>query len=59
MAVDGFNPMTAARLVDSLGGWRRYAPELGALMKAELSRILAVPGLSKNVFELANRALGE
>jgi aminopeptidase N len=59
IAIDGFNPMIAARLVDSLGGWRRYTPELGALMKAELSRILAVPGLSKNVFELANRALGE
>jgi aminopeptidase N len=59
IAIDGFNPMIAARLVDSLGGWRRYTPDLGALMKAELSRILAAPGLSKNVFELANRALGE
>ena len=59
LAVDGFNPMTAARLVDPLGGWRRYRPELGALMKAELQRILAAPGLSKNVFELVSRALGE
>jgi aminopeptidase N len=59
LAVDGFNPMTAARLVDPLGGWRRYTPELGALMKAELERILAAPGLSKNVFELVSRALGE
>jgi aminopeptidase N len=59
LAVDGFNPMTAARLVDPLGGWRRYTPELGALMKAELQRILAAPSLSKNVFELVSRALGE
>jgi len=59
LAVDGFNPMTAARLVDPLGGWRRYTPELGALMKAQLQRILAAPGLSKNVFELVSRALGE
>jgi len=59
LAVDGFNPMTAARLVEPLGGWRRYRPELGALMKAELKRILAAPGLSKNVFELFSRALGE
>jgi aminopeptidase N len=59
LAVDGFNPMTAARLVEPLGGWRRYKPELGALMKAELQRILAAPGLSKNVFELVSRALGE
>ena len=59
LAVDGFNPMTAARLVDPLGGWRRYRPDLGALMKAELQRILAAPDLSKNVYELVSRALDE
>jgi aminopeptidase N len=59
LAVDGFNPMTAARLVEPLGGWRRYVPELGVLMKAELQRILAAPGLSKNVFELVSRSLAE
>ncbi|HEY3695581.1 aminopeptidase N [Phenylobacterium sp.] len=57
LAVDSFNPMTAARLVDALGGWRRYRPELGSLMRAELERIMNSPGLSKNVFELASRAL--
>ncbi|QUD86118.1 aminopeptidase N [Phenylobacterium montanum] len=57
LAVDGFNPMTAARLVEPLGGWRRYRPELGALMRAQLERIVATEGLSKNVFELASRAL--
>jgi aminopeptidase N len=57
IAVDRFNPMTAARLVDPLGGWRRLKPDLGALMKAELERIVAVEGLSKNVYELATRAL--
>jgi len=59
LAVDRYNPMIAARLVDPLGGWRRYKPELGALMKAELQRILKTEGLSKNVFELVTRALGE
>ncbi|MBI1196419.1 MAG: aminopeptidase N [Phenylobacterium sp.] len=57
IAVDRFNPMTAARLVDPLGGWKRLKPELGALMKAELERIVAVEGLSRNVYELATRAL--
>jgi aminopeptidase N len=56
LSVDGFNPSIAARLVEPLGGWRRYSPELAALMKAELDRIVAHPGLSKNVFELANKA---
>jgi aminopeptidase N len=59
LATDGFNPMTAARLVEPLGGWRRYKPELGALMKAELQRILAAPNLSKNVFELVSRSLAD
>jgi aminopeptidase N len=57
IAVDRFNPMTAARLVDPLGGWKRLVPALGQLMKAELERIVAVEGLSKNVYELATRAL--
>ena len=57
LATDGFNPMTAARMVEPLGAWRRFRPNLGDLMKAELERIAAHPGLSKNVFELATRAL--
>ncbi|HEV2531060.1 aminopeptidase N [Phenylobacterium sp.] len=59
LAVDRYNPMTAARLVDVLGAWRRYAPELGQLMKAELQRIAKAEPLSKNVFELVTRSLGE
>ncbi len=57
LKVDAFNPMTAARLVEPLGGWRRYKPELGELMRAQLERIVAHPNLSKNVLELASKAL--
>jgi aminopeptidase N len=56
LAVDGFNPSVAARLIEPLGQWARYAPELGSLMRAELERIANAPGLSKNVFELASKA---
>ena len=56
LETDRFNPMTAARLIEPLGGWRRYDPELAALMRAELVRIAASPNLSKNVFELAEKA---
>ncbi len=59
LAVDGFNPMTAAKLVEPLGGWRRYRPDLGALMKGELQRLAQAKGLSKNVYELASKALDE
>ncbi len=57
LATDAFNPMIAARLVENLGSWRRYRPQLGALMRQELERIVAAPNLSKNVYELASRAL--
>ena len=59
LMVDGFNPMTAARLIEPLGAWRRYTPELGAQMKAVLQRIVDHPGLSENVLELASKAIGE
>ncbi|WP_454714914.1 aminopeptidase N [Caulobacter segnis] len=57
LAVDSFNPMTAARLIEPLGGWRRYGPELGKLMREQLERVAAHPELSKNVLELATKAL--
>jgi aminopeptidase N len=57
LAIDGTNPMTAARLVEPLGGWRRYIPALGAQMRAQLQRIVDHPDLSKNVLELAAKAL--
>jgi aminopeptidase N len=57
LATDAFNPNVAARLMEPLGQWARYKPELGALMRAELERIRNSPGLSKNVVELASKAL--
>ncbi len=57
LIVDGFNPNVAARLLEPLGQWARYAPRLGALMRGELERITKSPGLSNNVFELASKAL--
>ncbi|HMO42868.1 MAG TPA: DUF3458 domain-containing protein, partial [Phenylobacterium sp.] len=59
LATDGFNPMTAARLLDPLGGWRRYRADLAQKMRGELQRIVEHKGLSKNVYELASRALAE
>jgi aminopeptidase N len=59
LMVDAFNPMTAARLVQPLGDWARYDAALGTLMREQLARIAAARNLSKNVYELATRALGE
>ena len=57
LAVDKLNPQNAARLVPPLGRWKRFGPERQALMKAELERILATPGLSKDVFEQVSKSL--
>ncbi len=58
LAVDRLNPQTAARLVASLGRWRRFDAARQDRMKAELERIVATPGLSKDVFEQASKSLG-
>ena len=58
VALDGTNPQVAAKQVPTLGRWRRFDVARQALMKAELQRILATPGLSKDVFEQASKSLG-
>jgi aminopeptidase N len=58
MAVDKLNPQSAARLVPPLGRWRRFDEGRAALMRGELERIVATPGLSKDVFEQASKSLG-
>jgi aminopeptidase N len=57
LAVDGFNPMTAARLVEPLGSWSSYTPDLGKLMRHELVRIVGAKGISNNVLELAAKSI--
>ena len=62
LALDPINAQTAARMVPSLGRWRRTEPARAALMKAELERILAHHeahgGLSRDTFEQVSRSLG-
>ncbi len=54
---DAINPQVTARLVPPLGRWRRFEAGRAALMRAELERIVATPGLSKDVFEQASKSL--
>ncbi len=58
LAVDKLNSQTAAKLVPPLGRWRRFDEGRAALMRKELERIVATPGLSKDVFEQASKSLG-
>jgi aminopeptidase N len=57
LAVEKLNPQTAAKLVPPLGRWRRFDEGRAALMRAELERMVANPGLSKDVFEQASKSL--
>jgi len=57
LALDPINPQTAARFVSPLGRWRRIEPGRAALMKAELERLAAVPGLSRDTAEQVSRSL--
>ena len=57
IALDPLNPTTAARLVQSLGSWRRHEPARQAMMRRELERVLATPSLSKNTYEVVSKSL--
>jgi aminopeptidase N len=58
LKTDALNPQTAARFVPPLGRWRKVESGRAALMRAALERILAAPGLSKDVFEQVSKSLG-
>ncbi len=57
IAADKLNPQAAARLVPPFGRWRRFEPKRAELMRQALERIVAVPGLSKDVFEQVSKSL--
>ncbi len=57
LQLDPLNPQLAGRRLQPLTRWRYYAEDRASLMRAELSRILATPDLSKNTLEVAQSAL--
>jgi aminopeptidase N len=57
LAADKLNPQIAARLVPPFGRWRRFEPKRAGLMRQALERIVATPGLSKDVFEQVSKSL--
>jgi aminopeptidase N len=55
--LDPTNGQVAARMVSPLGQWRRFDAARQVLMKQELQRILDLPGLSRNTFEMASKSI--
>jgi aminopeptidase N len=56
--LEKLNPVVAARILAPLGRWRRFDEGRQARMRSALERILAVPGLSRDVYEIAAKSLG-
>jgi aminopeptidase N len=57
LAVDRLNPQVAARLVGCFNPWRRYDEQRRGLMQTELERIVGDAQLSRDVGEIAGKAL--
>ena len=58
LKLDPMNPQTAARMSTAFDTWSRYDADRQSLIKAELARILATPGLSRDLGEMATRMQG-
>ena len=56
--LDAFNPQTTARMSTAFETWQRYDADRKALIGAELERIAATPGLSRDSSEMVRRILG-
>ncbi len=60
LRLNALNPQIAARLLGAaLERWRRYDEGRRGLMRAQLERVLAAPNLSRDVYEIASKTLGE
>ncbi|HEU4497698.1 MAG TPA: aminopeptidase N, partial [Sphingomicrobium sp.] len=57
LEIDRMNPQVGARQVPSLGRWRRFEAKRGGMMRKELERIVATPGISRDVYEQASKSL--
>jgi aminopeptidase N len=56
-ALDPMNGQVAARLIDAFSTWRRHDAARAALMRTEMERILAAPGLSRFTEEKVSTVL--
>ncbi|MGE0004956.1 MAG: aminopeptidase N [Parvibaculaceae bacterium] len=57
LALDPLNPQVAARMATAFRSWAGLEAKRRSLAKAQLERILATPGLSRDLFEIASKSL--
>jgi aminopeptidase N len=59
LELDDLNPQVGSRLIRPLIKWHQFEPVRSKLMKTELERISAKPGLSKDVYEIVSKSLAK
>ena len=58
LEIDAINPQVASRMLSTFRSWRSLEPRRRAWAEAELKRVAAAPGLSRDVADIAERSLG-
>ena len=57
LALDPLNPQVAARMATAFRSWAGLEEKRRGLVKAELERILAAPGLSRDLYEITSKSI--
>lgn len=58
LKLDPLNPQTAARMSTAFDTWPRYDADRRGMVQAELARMAAAPGLSRDLGEMVGRMRG-
>ncbi|MCU7905031.1 MAG: aminopeptidase N [Candidatus Thiodiazotropha sp. (ex Epidulcina cf. delphinae)] len=59
LALDRLNPQIAARMLRMMSRWRRYDDKRQVMMRSAFEKVLERPDLSRDVYEIAIKSLGE
>ncbi|GAA5217817.1 aminopeptidase N [Corallincola platygyrae] len=57
--MNSINPQVAARIITPLTQWKRFDEKRQALMKEELTRIVNLDDLAKDLYEVVNKSLAQ
>jgi len=55
--LDARNPVLAGRFTTAFNAWKRHAEPRRSLQRKQLERLAALPGLSRNTYEVVSKAL--
>ncbi len=58
LAIDGVNPQVASRLMSAFRTWKTLEPGRRILARNAIRKVADMPGLSRDIADIASRALG-